>query len=107
MKLNDHEKSVVRNVVQRLKTEFGAEEVILYGSAARGDMDSESDIDLLAIMPKANWEIKKRVCDMCFEAELGIGRIISVRCINRNTDQGRSLMHSPLFASVEREGTRL
>ena len=107
MKLNDHEKSVLRNIVQRLKAEFGAEQVLLYGSAARGDMDSESDIDLMAIMPRSDWETKKRVCDMCFEAELNIGRIISVRCVSSNANQGGGIVHSPLISNVQREGIRL
>lgn len=105
MKLNDRERKVLADIVRRLKTEFGAEQVLLYGSAARGDMDSESDIDLMAIMPALDWETKKRVCDICFEAELNIGRIISVRCVNGSMD--KAFIHSPLISNVQREGIRL
>jgi predicted nucleotidyltransferase len=62
MKLTQHEREVLAGVVRRLKTDFHAEQVILYGSAARGEMDSESDIDLLAVMADADWETKKKVC---------------------------------------------
>ncbi len=52
--LNAHEREVLSDVVKKLKTEFGAEQVMLYGSAARGEMDRESDIDLLAVLPSVS-----------------------------------------------------
>ena len=45
MHLTQHEREVLAGVVRRLKTDFHSEQVILYGSAARGEMDKESDID--------------------------------------------------------------
>ena len=74
MRLTQHERNVLAGVVQRLKTEFHAEQVMLYGSAARDELDEGSDIDLLAILPEADWATKKKVCDMCFEgASLSFG----------------------------------
>jgi len=104
MHLTQHEREVLAGVVRRLKTDFNAEQVILYGSAARGELDRESDIDLLAVLPEADWETKKRVCDLCFEAELEIRRIISVLCISKDALENSPLRSSPLVATVRREG---
>lgn len=103
-RLTQQERDVVRGVVRRLKTEFDADQVVLYGSAARGEMDRESDIDLLAVLPNADWETKKKVCDVCFEAELEIGRIISVLCVSKEAAEKSALRSSPLLATVRREG---
>ena len=104
MNLTPHERDVLASVVRRLKTDFHAEQVLLYGSAVRGEMDRESDIDLLAVLPKADWETKKKVCDVCFEAELEIRRIISVLCISKSALENSPLRSSPLLAIVHREG---
>ena len=107
MHLTQQERDVLAGVVRRLKTDFHAEQVMLYGSAVRGEMDKESDVDLLAIMPCADWATKKRVCDLCFEAELGLGRIISVLCIGKDAAENSPLRSSPLLALVRTEGVAL
>ncbi len=42
---------VIRNAVGKLAVEFDPERIILFGSQARGDADSHSDVDLLVITP--------------------------------------------------------
>ncbi len=104
MKLGSKEQAVIADIVRRLKSEFGAQRVTLYGSAARGTMDAESDIDLIAVLPVADWETKKRVADLCFEAEMEIERIVSVLCVSRDTVERTPFRSSPLLQAVRREG---
>lgn len=40
---------LVRSIAKRLKEQYGAKEVILFGSYARGEEREDSDIDLLVI----------------------------------------------------------
>jgi len=40
---------LVRQIANRLREQYGAKEVILFGSYARGDQNSDSDIDLFII----------------------------------------------------------
>lgn len=40
---------LVRAISKRLKEQYGAKEVILFGSYARGEASEDSDIDLLVI----------------------------------------------------------
>ena len=42
---------VLDELVRRIVTEVGPRRVVLFGSAARGDMRPGSDIDLLIVMP--------------------------------------------------------
>lgn len=48
-KLKDNERKALLELKERLKDKFGdkLKKIILYGSKARGDSDSESDIDVL------------------------------------------------------------
>ncbi len=41
----------VQRIAERLKKEYNAEKVILFGSYARGEATEDSDIDLLIIAP--------------------------------------------------------
>ena len=41
----------LRAIIKNQKKEYHAQKVILYGSYARGDMTTESDVDLLVIAP--------------------------------------------------------
>ena len=43
--------SVLPRIAERLKRDFDAEAVIVYGSVARGEAHADSDIDLLVIAP--------------------------------------------------------
>lgn len=41
----------VRAISERLKKDYNAEKVILFGSYARGDATEDSDVDILVIAP--------------------------------------------------------
>ena len=70
MELNTEERDALSRVTRTLRDRFGAREVILYGSAARGQLDDESDIDLLVVLPRIDWEMQKEIIAVCFDAEL-------------------------------------
>jgi predicted nucleotidyltransferase len=107
MKLNAQEQDALSRVTRTLKDQFGATEVILYGSAARGQMDEGSDIDLLVVLPQVNWEIQKEVSDLCFEAGLRCDRVISTLCYTTEEMEHSPLRSSPLVLTARREGRPL
>ncbi len=51
----------IRRMVQRIKTRFHPERIILFGSHARGDAGPDSDVDLLVVMPVKGDKRKKQV----------------------------------------------
>jgi predicted nucleotidyltransferase len=104
MELNVEEQEVLSKVARTLRTRFGAVEVILYGSAARGDLDEESDIDLLVVLPKLDWEMQKDIIAVCFDAELECGRVISAICYTTEEIEHGPLRSSPLVLTARREG---
>jgi predicted nucleotidyltransferase len=97
----------LKRVAVRMRRELGALRVILYGSAVRGDMDAESDIDVLAVLPDAGWEADKKATDICFEEDVGLGRVISCMTCTPEQMEHAPLKASPWLASVLEEGNDL
>lgn len=107
MKLSKAEQHGVAELANTLHEKFGAIEVLLYGSAARDDMDADSDIDLLVVLPNVNWEIEKEIIALCFEAELEYGRVFSVVCFSENDLKDTPLKESPLVKNARQQGRPL
>lgn len=107
MELNREEREALSRVVQTLRDRFGATEVVLYGSAARGQMDEESDINLLVVLPKFDWEMQKEIIAVCFDAGLQCGRVISPNCYTQEELEHSPLRSSPLVLTARREGQPL
>src|SRR5438128_140066 len=54
-------KALIKKMVDRIVEEFHPEQIILFGSQARGDAGPDSDIDLLIVMPVAGCKREKRL----------------------------------------------
>lgn len=104
MRMSTEEHDVLSRVAQTLRDRFDAREVILYGSAAREQLDEESDIDLLVVLPKIDWEIQKQIIAVCFDAELQCGRVFSATCYTMKEMEDSPLRSSPLVLAARREG---
>src|SRR6185437_6386360 len=51
----------IRRMVKRLARMFRPEQIILFGSYARGDAGPDSDVDLLVVMPVAGSKLEKEI----------------------------------------------
>lgn len=107
MRLSESEKRILADLVETLRSEFGALEIVLYGSAARDDLEEGSDIDLLVVLPEVDWKVEQRVSGCCFDAELKCGRVISTACLSHAELTESPLRVSPFVLNVRREGIRL
>jgi uncharacterized protein len=47
-----HYTEVIKTITQRIVTEVHPLRILVFGSAARGEMNTDSDIDLLVVMPE-------------------------------------------------------
>lgn len=85
------------------------EKVILYGSYARGDYDSESDIDVVALVRgdrKQLQEQLKQIWDVSAELELQYGTIVSPTVIPyEEYEQYREDL--PYYRNIEKEGVEI
>lgn len=107
MQLNDTERCVLADLIATLRRDFSASRVLLYGSAARDQLQEGSDIDLLVVLPKVDWEIEKQIVERCFQAELKCSRVISAACFTNDELTRTPLRVSPFVLNVHREGIEL
>ena len=80
----------LRAIAERLRRDYGAERVVLYGSYARGEAGPDSDLDLLVIAPS-----RERFFD----------RMASVLRLSRDLRAGLPL--SPMVLTPEEVEQRL
>jgi len=104
VKLSLKEEQVLAKLARIFREQFGAKEVVLYGSAVRDELDEGSDIDLLIVLPKVNWKIEKEIIQECFTAELECGRLFCAICYSVDELEDGPLQVSPLILNVRKEG---
>jgi predicted nucleotidyltransferase len=76
--IHHQEKIAIMEASKVLREKFRAEEVILFGSKARGDDNKESDIDLLVLTTEPiTWNERKAINNALYEIQLKYDVIIS------------------------------
>lgn len=83
--------------------------VILYGSAARGTADSDSDIDIMALVDASAEELKQyeeKLCDVSTEFALEYFKVFSILDISyEEFSEWKHIL--PFYRNVAREGVVL
>ena len=102
---------LLKETYTELRKVFGEklDSVILYGSYARGDYDSESDIDVMALVDLEKGELSKyrrTVSDFANDIDLKYDVLLSVKLQDKFTFEkyGNTL---PYYMNVEREGVNI
>lgn len=85
------------------------EDVVLYGSYARGDYDSESDIDVMALVDMERDALNKyrrRVSDFANDIDLKYDVLLSIKLQDKKSfDKYKNSI--PIYRNIEKEGLRL
>ena len=108
LKLKKNETAAIQEAVHLLKEQFPVEDVILFGSKARGDSDPESDIDLLLLTKKPlDWKERHQIVDALFEVELKNDVVISIM-VNTLHDWNDGICTAlPIHEEINREGVAM
>ena len=83
-------------------------EVIIYGSYARGEQRSDSDIDVLILVdtPELTLEEEKRIKYPLYDLEFDTGQIISPLVLTKEDWEKRHVV-TPLYENIQQEGVAL
>jgi uncharacterized protein len=76
--------------------------VVLFGSQARGDATSYSDIDLFVVLPNMKKATLDTALDIAWEIGFEAEKVISV--IPATESELKKLSASPFFRTVQKEG---
>ena len=97
--------SEIKNII--LQREPRAD-IILYGSYARGDHHSDSDIDILILVDDENltWEDEKRITYPLHDLELRTNYVISP-LIRSKKIWHEKYPNTGLFINIKKEGIRI
>ena len=82
------------------------EQIILYGSAARGTNTEESDVDIAVIVRKYTEEMHDKMIDFTVDLELEYNKVFSVLLIDYdNFKEWENVL--PFYKNVKKDGVML
>jgi len=105
IKLSQKDRQGIEASVKLLKQQFPVEEVILFGSKARGTDDPESDIDLLVLTSyPLSWQECDKLTDALFNIELEYDVVISTLPISKDEWEKGHWTVFPIKDEIEKDG---
>jgi len=108
VKTMDDIRSFGEKLRNKLEKSYGSKvlQIILYGSYARGEATSESDVDFLVVVDDSldSWEVRRSLDDVLLDILLRDGRLVSVLVVPKSFYES---YHSPFLKQIHKEGIPL
>lgn len=103
---NEKLNSIIPEIEKRIRTAFGSKvlKIILFGSYAREDYDSESDVDFLVIVDDENLEFYRKKRVELTNYYLDKESILLAIIIEKASVAERYKNYSPFLINVMKEG---
>ena len=107
--LTEEERRMLREVKQAVLQHAPGAEVILYGSAARGERGPESDYDVLVLLPEQpTTEQEDRISGAVYDAVFDYDMVVVSTITLAREEWSTGLVSiTPYHGNVEREGVVL
>jgi len=106
------EAHILQTALSQLKTKLTADypvvRLVLFGSAVRGEMDEESDVDVLVLTSRPLTSVERNaIYDEVFAINLHYDTNVSVLVADLHDWEAGPLSVMPIRAAVEKEGRLL
>jgi predicted nucleotidyltransferase len=107
--LDDERKREMEDLKKKLVNLLGPQafKMVLFGSRARGDYGSESDVDVAILVRGLTREMKRRILDQVAEIELEYLLPISVLVFSEDDFEHLKKRERRIAIDIEREGIPL
>ena len=103
--LERREELAIEEAARTLKSRFSIEEIILFGSKARGDHDAFSDIDLLLVTTEPlHWKDEKAIVEILFDIGMSHDVIFSPLFASKEEWNGGLFTQFPIYSEILRDG---
>jgi len=103
--LEQKEDAAIEAVARTLKSQFPIEEIILFGSKARGDHDVFSDIDLLLVTTSPlHWKDEKAIVEILFDIGMTHDVIFTPLVVSKEEWKSGLFAQFPIYAEILRDG---
>ena len=103
--LEQREETAIKAAARTLKAQFPIEEIILFGSKARGDDDIFSDIDILLVTTNPlHWRDEKAIVEILFDIGMTHDVIFTPLFASKEEWQGGLFAQFPIYAEILRDG---
>lgn len=106
--VSDREREALSAAAALLKRRFPVAQVILFGSRARGEGGSESDLDLLVLTTRPlDWRERGQIVDALFDVELSHDVVLSPLIVPDIEWRRGAYAVLPIHAEVGRDGVAI
>ena len=107
--LTNTERESLETLVQRLHTRYDdkIQSVVLFGSKARGDARSDSDIDVLVVLTSDDPHLRSKIRRLAARVSLEYDILISLFAVSRSHWENLSSYRFPIYQAIQAEGIAL
>lgn len=103
--LNERIREILSRCAETVHQRYSQAQIILYGSHARGDAYTESDMDILILLDsELTPDEKNQLHDMLYEIGLEYDLVISILIKSTPYWESPISQASPLYKSIQDEG---
>ena len=99
MKHENDIKQIAKQLRKKIENKYHIIDMKLFGSSARGDFSSTSDIDIMVKLPVVNRKIEEDLFNMAYDLELKYDCIIDIIVLSKDIKY-----NIPLYQNIERDG---
>ena len=107
--LTDRERQALAAFVDRIQQRFDGLilSAMLFGSRARGEASTDSDVDVLVVINKEDYQVRKQIRYLAAEVWLEYGLFLSTRVWSRSHWHKLQEMQTLLYRNIQRDGIDL
>ncbi|HKY54305.1 MAG TPA: nucleotidyltransferase domain-containing protein [Anaerolineales bacterium] len=107
--LSEVERTAVLEFLTRVRSMYGRQiqRAMLFGSKARGEATSDSDIDVLLIVGDETWQFRDEICNIGADISLKYDVLLDARVIGAARWQYMSEIRAGLYQNISREAIPL